>query len=685
MPRKKQNLWTLPVVRKREIEDIPEGLPIKHLSYSGIVQFTVNPIMFKIRNVNGDHIETTSGITGVIGSAFHHAMDMYWGFPTNDESGAIEAGLKGGMAFLDEYQEGWIEWSDKIPNKQKALEILAFCYTEYVKAKPRKPNEVVIACEERLMEYVSFEWKGTKLEFPVALKGRIDKISRIDGKIKITDYKTCNSFSDPDTINGDWMIQAIHYYFLVYVYTGEQPYSIIFEEVKRSKDRNGEQVKSHEIVYAKNDLYFDFYIRLYGDIIRSLAGEQVYVPNVKALYDREVSIISYIHRLDMSEEQAALMKKHKVDNLTDLLKEKIQSAGNMRQLMKTVEEKFVSARNLNYDRMKPEEKIATKLMEHGLMVQFHSVVDGATVQLYQYTPSVGLKMKHLTGFASDIEQVLGISNIRVLAPIPNSTLVGFEVPKSERYFPALPDHDGSFNIALGQTIMGETRRFDIRLSPHMLVAGASGSGKSFFITSLITQLSNIKNAELHLFDPKMVELSMYQDYPGVREYHSDIMDIHDALERIVALMNKRYKEMAKARVRNSSEMPNMPYKFVVIDEYGDLIAAKHIIKHKEKDEEGKIKTTFINISEEIAQYVLILAQKARAAGIHVVIATQRPSTDVVSGTIKANFPTKVVFRVAKAIDSQVVIDESGAEKLAGKGDMLFSSVHGLERLQGYSV
>jgi S-DNA-T family DNA segregation ATPase FtsK/SpoIIIE len=269
-------------------------------------------------------------------------------------------------------------------------------------------------------------------------------------------------------------------------------------------------------------------------------------------------------------------------------------------------------------------------------------------------------MARLRSYVADVEQVLGISGIRVLAPIPNTTMVGYEVPRKERKFPKVPNGFG-FDLAIGQTIMGEPRRFDIRQAPHMLVAGASGSGKSVFLASMIEQINRISNVQIHLFDPKMVELAQYQSLPSVVEYQSDPDAIACSLMDIEAEMNSRYKRLVSAKKKNIADCGGIPYKFVIIDEYGDLM------------------------SKDINKSILVLAQKARAAGIHLIIATQRPSVDVITGTIKANFPTKAVFRTAKLTDSKVVIDEAGAETLTGKGDMLFASDAGIERLQGYCI
>lgn len=631
-----------------------------------MIKFSTNPILFKIQYINKDRFDTASSASGVLGSAFHQAMEVYYGgsdtLTPTDEAEAIEYGMQAGMDYLDKYNDGWINYSKTIFSKQKLFDLFTYCYQQYIKEKPYNPD-TIISVEEEVEQKIDVEWRGKKLTLPIKLKGRMDKIERIDGKLKVTDYKTAYTFSNPDKIDGAKILQAVEYYLLAYAFYGEEPYSLIFQEVKYTKNADGgKQVKEYEIVFAENELYFDFYFRFYEDMIRALNGEMVYVPNVHTLFDNEVSLISYIHRLDVEETTAQLLKLHKVETITELLKKEIQSAGNMRKLMKTIEEGFVSQKNLNYDKMKNEEKIQTKLMEHGMMLSFDSKVEGATVDLYRYTPSIGLKMSRIKGYVEDVEQVLGVSGVRVLAPIKNSTMIGFEVPRAERRFPPVPEGAG-FDVAIGQTIMGEPRRFDIRQAPHMLIAGASGSGKSVFLTALIEQLLRIPNVHLHLFDPKLVELLQFKGRAGVVEYESDGKVIFQALKNLVIEMNRRYDIMAKEKVRKIDDMASpFPYEIAVIDEFGDLV-----------------------LHEAVTATLLELAQKARACGIHIIIATQRPSAKIISGDIKANFSAKVVFRTAKAIDSRVVMDEDGAEKLLGKGDMLFTGESEAERLQGYLI
>jgi DNA segregation ATPase FtsK/SpoIIIE-like protein len=463
---------------------------------------------------------------------------------------------------------------------------------------------------------------------------------------------------------------------MVYAEYGEAPHSIIYEEIKTTKNRDGSaQIKEYEIVYADNEQFFDFYFRLYDDMTRAINGEMVFVPNIHTIFDNEVAIVAYIHRLDVTEEAARLMKSLRVETITDLLKSKIQTAGSMRQLLKTAEKKFTSAKSLNYNQMQTQEKIATKLMEHGMLIQFDSKVEGCAVDLYRFNPSIGLKMSKLLSYVADIEQVVGVSGVRVLAPIPNTSLIGFEVPRAVRTFPEVippQDQENPFNLAIGVDIMGDPYYFDITKAPHMLIAGATGSGKSVFLNSVISQLAQIENLDLHLFDPKLVELSRFAKEKNTVQYYSAVEDIYLALEGLVEEMNERYITLSKAGARNIQEAGGMRYKVVVIDEFGDLTVGNK--------SEGKL-----NFSKEISKNILLLAQKARACGIHLIIATQRPSVDIITGSIKANFPTKVAFRTAKEIDSRVLLDAPGAEKLLGKGDMLFSSDEGEIRLQGFLI
>ena len=649
-----------------------ENFPLRHYSYSTFVKFCTNPILFKINYINGQRIDTLQNISGVVGQSFHGAMERYYTAIATKREDPVKEALEAGLQYLEDYPEGFVEYSTSTKNKQKAKDTFTFAFNAYVLGKKQDEGEALVSCEEMIEEDVDVEWNGQRLILPVRLKGYLDKLVRDkEGRLKIKDYKTVRAFSDPEKIDGAKIIQSIQYYLLVYAKYGEAPYSMTYEEVKVSKNRDGSsQIREYEMVYAENEKLFDFYFRLYDDMTRAINGEAVFVPNIYTIFDNEVSIIAYINRLDVPDEAAKLMREMRVHSITDLLKKKIENAGSMRKFLKSVERKFVSSSGIKYDLMNMEDKIKTKFMEHGMLIQFEDKIEGHSVDLYRFNPSIGLKMSKLLGYVADIEQVVGVSGVRVLAPIPNTTLIGFEVPRAVRTYPGNTPDASDFNLAIGVDVMGNTFRFDIRSAPHLLVAGATGSGKSVFLNSIISQLSQLPNVDLHLFDPKIVELSRFA--MGAKQYYTDPTSIYLALDGLVEEMNERYKTFSQHGARNIEEYSGkINYKFIVVDEFGDLVVGGF--------EDGKTK-----VSKEISRLILTLAQKARAAGIHIIIATQRPSTDIITGTIKANFPTKVAFRTAKAVDSLVLIDEPGAEKLLGKGDMIFSSDQGNIRLQGFS-
>jgi len=665
-----------------------DKFPLDNISASSMIAFSTNPILFKIKYLNRDKIDSATNVSAVIGKAFHHAMEVYYGDQSEQEGDAIKNALKAGMEYMEVYPEGWINWSSSVATRQDALERVSLAITEYVKFA-RRSDETTIACEAKMQSSVDIEWKGQRLRLPVPLKGTVDRLTRDKEKrLKIRDYKTCAKFSDLDKIDGAKIIQAVEYYLLAYATTGEAPYSLIYEEVKTTRNKDGgPQVREYEIVFEKNELYFDFYFRFFEDMVRAMNGEMVYVPNVRTMFDNEVAMAAYIQRLDVPDELAKKMEKHQVTTLTEVLKGEIQSASNLRQLMQAVEGQLAEAKSINYDAMKNEEKIATKLLEHGIILKFDSVVEGASVDLFRYAPSIGVKMSRLRQYADDIQQVLGANGVRVIAPIPGTTLVGFEVPRAERRFPTLPEADG-FNLAIGEAVDGNVRRYDLREAPHLLVAGSTGSGKSVFLHSIIRQLQAEPGASLRLYDPKQVEFSHYEG--DVTEYLSGAEEIKNGLAYLVALMDKRYAELKKLKVRDVSGT-KMRREIVIIDEYADLVASAAAPKKKSKTTKTRAKGVEIVERETegyepgIEDHIQRLAQKGRAAGIHLIVATQRASTKIITGDIKVNFPVKVVFRMSKAIDSEVMIDEGGAEQLLGKGDMLFASADGIERLQGFNI
>lgn len=691
-----------------------DGFPVPHYSPSAMRRFATNAILFKIEQINGDRFDTASGASGVLGTAFHRAMEVYYGgsddHPITSESEAIEYGLKTGLEFLEQYNDGFINYSKTLATKQKLMEVFAFCFNSYVKEMPYRQDQV-FAVEEMIKETIDVEWRGKRLRLPVPLKGYIDRIDEVDGKLKLVDYKTCYAYSRPDKIDASKIIQAVTYYLLAYARHGREPYSMVFQEAKYTRNSDGSpQVREYEMVFAEHELFFDLFFRLYEDLTRALNGEMVWVPNFDAMFDNEVAVVAYIHRLDEPEEVAKKMKKMKVDNITELLRRDIQKAGNMRKLMASVEQQFTSAKNINYKNMTIEEKIKTKLMEHGMVLEFDSVEKGSTIDLYQFTPSIGIKMSRIRAYSDDVAQVLGVNDVRILAPVPGTTFVGFEVPKEMRLFHGKAPRAQKQVIPVGVDARGSVQYVELESAPHILIAGTTGGGKSVMLRSIVDSLG--KTVNLWVADPKGVELNDVD----AKEYAEEPEEIRSMLEKAALEMDRRYEKMQGEKLKQWQGKQIV----IVIDEFGDFmlqnpegmsrnnyegwtlgrLRREFQRREPEYDCSNFQRDTFIDVltkddekklgkySEMSAEKLMVkLAQKARAAGIHMIIATQSPRVDVVTGRIKANFPTRIALRTSSEIESRIILDQPGAEKLLGKGDALLlrSDSAELIRLQGFSV
>lgn len=616
--------------------------------------------------MNKDVIETSHGAASVLGNAFHHAIDIYF---TSKED-AVADGLKAGMEFIENYPEGFINWTHTIPDRQTMLEKFAFAYG--FRVKELKDDGKLVSSEQSIEEYVDVEWHGKKVSLPVKLKGVLDRLFRDEeNRLVIEDDKICAMFSNPDKIDGRKILQAIQYYFLVYAFYKEAPYKIRFVESKHTKSKDGQQTRAYEIIYAENELFFDFYLRFYGDTMRALIGEQVFVPNIDTFMDNEVSIISYIHRLDVPDELAKQQKRLKVDSITEILKRKIASVRNMNALKSAMERSLVEYKSINYEAMENHEKISTKLMEHGIVLHYDSCIDGNSFIQYRFTPSIGVKMKTLNAYAADIEQAIGMSGVRIVAPIPDTTFIGIEIPKKDRTFvtltkPVIGHKDAGLPVGIDQN--GDVIRLTLDDMPHMLVAGATGSGKSVFLNTIIKSIITQGGVSLKLIDPKMVELSQFADQAEEMAY--DTNESSKLLESLIILMQKRYVLLKNKKARSYKEL-GMNQVVCVIDEFADLIMSSK----KSKTESAS----------DIEDMIIRIAQKGRAAGIHLIIATQRPDSKVITGLIKANFPTKVAFATSSEVNSRIILDEEGAEKLLGKGDGLIANpkFNGLKRFQGF--
>lgn len=316
----------------------------------------------------------------------------------------------------------------------------------------------------------------------------------------------------------------------------------------------------------------------------------------------------------------------------------------------------------------------------GVDAEVKNVSLGPSVTEYELHPAIGVKVSRIVNLADDLALALAAKGIRIQAPIPGKSLIGIEVPNKEvstvafrDVVEAQPPHPNKpLQVPLGRNVTGQVVSMDLTKMPHLLIAGATGSGKSVAINGIITSiLMNARpdQVKLMLIDPKKVELSVYNGIPHLlTPVVSEPKKAARALHKVVAEMERRYELFSqfgqrkisgynafvqKANAEDDQARPTLPYIVVVVDELADLM---------------------MTVSSEVEDAIIRLAQMGRAAGVHMILATQRPSVDVITGLIKANVPSRIAFAVSSGIDSRTILDTNGAEKLLGRGDMLYQPV-----------
>lgn len=326
-------------------------------------------------------------------------------------------------------------------------------------------------------------------------------------------------------------------------------------------------------------------------------------------------------------------------------------------------------------------KLERTFQSFGVKARVTQVHLGPAVTKYEVHPDVGVKVSKIVSLSDDLALALAAKDIRIEAPIPGKSAIGIEVPNSEIAMVSLREvleatqydkPEAKLLICLGRDITGEAVDAELNKMPHLLVAGATGSGKSVCINGIITSLlmrAKPHEVKLMMIDPKMVELNVYNGIPHLlAPVVTDAKKASQALKKVVSEMERRYELFSYTGTRNiegynehvrrhnleeNDKQPLLPYIVVIVDELADLMMVA---------------------SNDVEDSITRLAQMARAAGIHLIIATQRPSVDVITGVIKANIPSRIAFAVSSATDSRTILDMGGAEKLLGRGDMLFMPV-----------
>ncbi|MDH5299981.1 MAG: DNA translocase FtsK [Gammaproteobacteria bacterium] len=338
--------------------------------------------------------------------------------------------------------------------------------------------------------------------------------------------------------------------------------------------------------------------------------------------------------------------------------------------------------------------VELKLKDFNIDVTVVAVYPGPVVTRYEMQPAPGVKVSQISNLAKDLARSLSVISVRIVDVIPGKSVIGLEIPNEDREMvrlveilraPVYSSAGSPLTLGLGKDISGQPAVADLAKMPHLLVAGTTGSGKSVAVNAMILSLlynASPSDVRLIMIDPKMLELSVYDEIPHLlTPVVTDMNEAATALRWSVAEMERRYKLMATMGVRNiagfnrklkdakdknepildpffkpeaegetAPELEHLPYIVIIVDELADMMMV---------------------VGKKVEEYIARLAQKARAAGIHLILATQRPSVDVLTGLIKANIPTRISFQVSSKIDSRTIIDQMGAESLLGHGDMLY--------------
>lgn len=621
------------------------SLPVEHLSYSSMRKFCNNPQMFFKNYILGIW-DFKQSMVMLVGSAFHKTMEHYY------KTGDLDTAITVGSAYISQINEAEVQWG-KTGTREAAQKRFAQAVNFYMNEQPDVGK--VIAVEEVVTTDKGFDGQA----LPVPVKAVTDLVAEKNGELHLYDYKVVSSFTDTETEDPLKIIQAMFNFITQTAKHGKEPVDFTYLEIKATKNKDGSpQVRPYRIVYSEQEQYKTFFLKLYTDVIVELAREdRRWLPNFGDMLTGAESWEDYVS-----------------DTLDFQTLPKVSHTANLKQVkVKGYEASEIESN----ETLTKEQKIKAKLQEFAMPVEMRETYTGHNVILYTMTPARGIRMNNFDKYVKDIKLALEAKSVRIQAPIPGTGLVGIEVNRDEQGTLKWTDdllNKGQLTIPAGVDVYGKNHNIDLTEAPHMLIGGTTGSGKSVFMNTIIKALTNQMEPEdmkMILIDPKRTEFIEHEGMPHLEvPIITEGKEVEAALRWAVNEMERRYQVLRSARVKNiknyRKSYRDMPYMVIMIDEMADLMLS------------GAWR-------DSIEESVIRLAQKARAVGIHMIVATQRPSVDVIPGIMKANFPTQVAFMVNKKIDSQVILDQNGAEELIGKGDMLFASPgsQGLTRLQAY--
>lgn len=712
-------------------------MPVDKLSYSGLTQLLRNPLIFKLKQILGVY-DSKRGVSAMIGGAAHEALKFYYGgndqYPVPaDKDEARGDALELGLQYLADYPDSQIKYG-KTGNREEMLKGYTQAMHIYFSEEPEYHK--ILLCEKKLEAQITTH-EGQILPLPaVAVPDLVEQYTDNEDDIQIIDTKFVKSFTryeDEDGEPFEDFVKIIQAKFLDRVFlatTGKKAKRVLFREVKRTKNKDGGNQIRDYIIPLDHEPYDVIFNNLFRDVVKFLSNpDSIFLPNLSDPFDGEQAGLLYAQGL-LSSDMSDVEVMHKVKDVA------------------LVSKKFVASRldRVENQNLLPEEKIKLRLAEFGIPVEPMETQYGPTFTQYRFKVSAGIRMTTVTKHKSDIARAIEAKGeIRILAPIPGTPYIGVEVAAEERKSIKLTKNlfePNTLSIPIGVDIQGNVVKSPLNEMPHLLIAGSTGSGKSILLHSILEALTNQMSPasmQLTLIDPKRVELIAFgkSKHLAGKKVIYEYNDAVKALLKLTDEMETRYKELERTekrdimeynkRVQETKINTEMPFKVVVIDEFADLIlrgkmedkknkapaylskspkwlynelvkrgvgkrmldklgsgTKQEMAEHlEEMDQEDAMKRGDANVELLITR----IAAMGRAVGIHLIIATQRPSVDVITGLIKANFPTRIALTTSSSTDSIVILGEPGAEKLTGKGDMLFMHPgnSGRIRLQGFMI
>lgn len=590
------------------------------LSPSAIMCFLNNQIQFKKRYIAKVYDDPSSP-SMVVGSAMHKMIEQRM------KGQPFEVAIEAGLQAIENVADYEIEYG-KTGSREKIIEQYQKLSTTVINELPTYDN--ILAVEDKI------ECNLSVMNKKIPMKGYIDIVLDLGDSLEVIDWKSVTNYSDEETENWSYIIQGWIYSKLA-EYKYKKPVSrVVFKEIKKTINRDGQpQIKDY-VLNAENLAEAD---DIMGRVIKSVSD---YTDNPDATY--------FPNPRDMMNGAQSMHIVAQMEGIT------VRTVHTTERREKFAPVNTVVAEDIASDDGSETDRIKEKLVEFGIGGRVEKVIKSNTVDTYMFRPNRGVKMSKIATMGDDLSLALGSDAVRVIAPVYGTKTVGIEVPH-EQSFPTFDGKGSSHQIPIGVDTMNNVIYDDIAKMPHMLIGGQTGSGKSVFIRNIIQSLNN---CEVDIIDMKGLDF----DDLG-KNIISEVSEALMLVKKLVHLMDERYK----------NKRVNAKRRVLIIDEYADLVMQTGKEKHEIGvfDENGKLKTktTTIDTRKQLETDLARILQKGRAANINVIIATQRPSADIVAPIIKANCPVKACLRVATAKNSEIILDESGGERLLGKGDMLY--------------